>query len=98
MFNFIFLFYCAKPKFAFYFAVSKLHGEVKPAESREPPIKPQTIERADPVQLYTDAKLYKKLFNKMKGTMTHLLYLGLFQINKKETISFLSFFAMSMSC
>ena len=100
-FSFLSWFCCVGLKFAFYFTVSKLHGEVKPAESREPPVKPQTIERADPVQLYTDAKLYKKLFNKMKGTMTHLLYLGQFQVTKKWNnfiSSFLSFFAWSMNC
>ena len=55
--------------------VSDLHGQVKPVESMEPPIKPQKVPKPDPSLVQTEAKLYKKLFDKLKGVIAHLLYL-----------------------
>lgn len=56
--------------------VSELHGTVRPVESVEPPIKPQKIEKPNPVVIQSEAKLYKKLWNKLRGTLAHLAYLG----------------------
>ena len=56
--------------------VSDLHQEILPPESKEPPVVPQAIEKADPYVTYTNAKLYEKLFSKLKHTGVHLLYLG----------------------
>lgn len=56
--------------------MSDLHGQVKPAESLEPPIMPQKVKRPDPTIAYSEAKLYQKLFVKMKDTFVHLMYLG----------------------
>ena len=56
--------------------VSDLHGQVKPVESMEPPIKPQKVPKPDPSLVQTEAKLYKKLFDKLKGVIAHLLYLS----------------------
>lgn len=58
------------------FVVSDLHEQMKPAESLEPPIEPQAIVTKDPVVAFSEAKLYKKLFDKLKGTLAHFLYLG----------------------
>ncbi|XP_067950294.1 uncharacterized protein [Watersipora subatra] len=57
--------------------VSDLHGQVKPVESREPPVRPQNIEVPDLTSTLSEARLYQKLFGKLKGTLAHLLYLAL---------------------
>ena len=56
--------------------VSDLHGVVKPAESKEPHVEPQHIEKVELVKKYTEAKLYKKLLDTLKSTFTHILYLS----------------------
>lgn len=58
--------------------VSDLHGVVTPVESIEPPIQPQKVVRPDPVIIQVEAQLYKKLFDKLKGILAHILYLGKF--------------------
>ena len=49
---------------------------MKPAESKEPHVEPQNIEKVELVKKYTEAKLYKKLLDTLKSTFTHILYLG----------------------
>lgn len=56
--------------------VSELHGEKTVPQSLEPPIIPQEVEKSDPVVVYSDMKLRKKLMAKLKGTGAHLLYLS----------------------
>ena len=58
------------------FVVSDLYGKKTPVESVEPPVEPQKIKKVNMVQTHTDARMHKKLFDKMKDTLTHLMYLG----------------------
>lgn len=66
--------------------VSDLHGFVKPAESTEPPVKPQKVVRPNPVVVVKEARLYRRLFDRLKGIITHLLYLGEFIIYRQEEL------------
>lgn len=56
--------------------VSDLYGEIQPPTSKEPPVVPQKIEKSDLKTTYSEAKLYKKVMAKLKGTAIHLIYLG----------------------
>jgi len=56
--------------------VSDLYPNVKPKDSKEPPIIPQKMEVKDPVVMYTEARLHEKLFAKLKGIIIHIAYLG----------------------
>ena len=58
--------------------VSDLHGEVKPVEAAEPPVKPQPTEIPSPEKLHAEAKVFRKLSDRMKGVVTHFLYLGMY--------------------
>lgn len=58
--------------------VSDLHEQVKPVEAREPPIRPQKVPRPKPIVVQSEAKLYKKLFDKLKGVLAHIMYLSEF--------------------
>ena len=57
--------------------VSDFHDSVLPVESIEPPIKPQDIESLDPMIVQSEARLHKRLWARLRGIFTHLLYLGL---------------------
>jgi len=60
-----------------YFLVSELYdSKQKLKRIREPPITPQKIEKADPVVVYTEAKLHKRLLEKLKNVGIQILYLG----------------------
>ena len=55
------------------FTVTDIYGKKTLGESVEPPAETQKIKK---VQTYPDARMHKNLFDQMKGTLTHLLYVG----------------------
>lgn len=57
--------------------VSDFHNSRLPIESIEPPIKPQNIERQDPIIVQSEARLHKRLWDRLKRIFTHVLYLGM---------------------
>lgn len=57
--------------------IAKLQGSVNLCESLEPPVQAQRVKPSDPTVVYSESRLHKKLWDQLKGIVTHLMYLGL---------------------
>lgn len=71
--------------------VSDFHGSIIPIESMEPPIRPQKIVGCDPMIVQSEARLHKRLGDRMKGIFSHLVYLGMLSHIYKVSSYLLSF-------